>query len=65
MDEEKLNEREKIKSEQDESLNILPESTLISTSQRILNNTSSKTKINIGLSTLFIHNNLINKKNNN
>lgn len=47
MGEEKL-KRVKIKSEKEESLNILPESTLISTSHHILNNNSSKTKINIG-----------------
>ena len=61
LSEEKLTERAKIKSEQEESLNILPESTLISTSQHILNNTLSKTKINIGnigLSNLLKNNSL-------
>ena len=38
LSEEKLTERAKIKSEQEETLNILPESTLISTSQHIMNN---------------------------
>ena len=68
LSEEKLTERAKIKSEQEETLNILPESTLISTSQHILNSNLSKTKINIGsigLSSLINNNNLndINKTN--
>ena len=68
LSEEKLTERAKIKSEQEESLNILPESTLISTSQHILNNNLSKTKINIGsigLSNLLNNNNLNDKNKNN
>ena len=48
LSEEKLTERAKIKSEQEETLNILPESTLISTSQHIINNNLPKGKINIG-----------------
>ena len=67
LSEEKLTERAKIKSEQEETLNILPESTLISTSQHILNNTLSKTKINIGnigLSSLIKNNNLVEKSSN-
>ena len=61
LSEEKLTERAKIKSEQEETLNILPESTLISTAQHILNNTLSKTKINIGnigISNIIKNNNL-------
>ena len=68
LSEEKLTERAKIKSEQEELLNILPESTLISTSQHILNNNLSKTKINIGsigLSDLLNNNNLNDKNKNN
>jgi protein-tyrosine phosphatase len=67
LSEEKLTERAKIKSEQEETLNILPESTLISTSQHILNNTLSKAKINIGnigLSSLIKNNNLVEKSSN-
>ena len=51
LSEEKMTERAKIKSEQEESLNILPESTLISTSQHILNNNNN------------INNNFIKNKN--
>ena len=68
LSEEKLTERAKIKSEQEETLNILPESTLISTSQHILNNNLSKTKINIGnigLSNILNNNNLNDKNKNN
>ncbi len=68
LSEEKLTERAKFKSEQEESLNILPESTLISTSQHILNNNLSKTKINIGsigLSNLLNNNNLNDKNKSN
>ena len=75
LSEEKMTERAKIKSEQEESLNILPESTLISTSQHILNNNNninnnnnllSKTKINIGsigLSNILNNNNNLNNNN--
>ena len=68
LSEEKLTERAKIKSEQEETLNILPESTLISTSQHIINNNLSKTKINIGsigLSSILNNNNLNDKNKNN
>ena len=67
LSEEKLTERAKIKSEQEETLNILPESTLISTSQHILNNNLSKNKINIGSIGLanILNNNNINDKNKN
>ena len=67
LSEEKLTERAKIKSEQEETLNILPESTLISTSQHIMNNNLSKTKINIGsigLSGILNNNNLNDKMKN-
>ena len=63
-----MTERAKIKSEQEETLNILPESTLISTSQHIMNNNISKTKINIGsigLSSILNNNNLNDKNKNN
>ena len=68
ISEEKLTERAKIKSEQEETLNILPESTLISTSQHIINSSLSKTKINvgsIGLSNILNNNNLNDKNKNN
>jgi len=71
LNEEKLTERAKIKSEQEETLNLLPESTLISTSQHILNkmNNLGMNKINLsGLNQLNINpnnnNNNINIKNN-
>ena len=49
LNEEKLTERAKIKSEQEETLNLLPESTLISTSQHIINkmNNLGINKINL------------------
>ena len=67
LSEEKLTERAKIKSEQEETLNILPESTLISTSQHIMNNNLSKTKINIGSIGIsgILNNNNLNDKNKN
>ena len=68
LSEEKLTERAKIKSEQEETLNILPESTLISTSQHIMNSNISKNKINIGsigLSSILNNNNLNDKNKNN
>ena len=61
LSEEKLTERAKIKSEQEETLNILPESTLISTSQHIMNTNIPKGKINIG--TIGIANILNNNSN--
>ena len=63
-----MTERAKIKSEQEETLIILYESTLISTSQHIINSNISKTKINIGniaLSSILNNNNLNNKNKNN
>ena len=60
LNEEKLTERAKIKSEQEETLNLLPESTLISTSQHIINkmNNLGMNKINLsGLNQLNINNN--------
>lgn len=53
ISEEKLTERAKIKSEQEETFNILPESTLILTSQHIINNIGNTNnlglaKINLG-----------------
>ena len=67
LSEEKLTERAKIKSEQEETLNILPESTLISTSQHIINCNLSKTKINIGSigKSSILNNNNLNDKNKN
>ena len=49
LNEEKLTERAKIKSEQEETLNLLPESTLISTSQHIISkmNNLGINKINL------------------
>ena len=49
LNEEKLTERAKIKSEQEENLNLLPESTLISTSKHIINKigNSGINKINL------------------
>ena len=58
LNEEKLTERAKIKSEQEETLNLLPESTLISTSQHIINkmNNLGMNKINLsGLNQLNIN----------
>ena len=49
LSEEKMTERAKIKSEQEENLNVLPESTLISTSQHIINNSNRN---NIGINKL-------------
>ena len=71
LNEEKLTERAKIKSEEEENLNLLPESTLISTSQHIINkmNNLGMNKINIsGLNQLNnnqpnINNNTNNKNN--
>ena len=68
LNEEKLTERAKIKSEQEETLNLLPESTLISTSQHIINkmNNLGMNKINLsGLNQLNINNNTNNNINNN
>ena len=66
ISEEKLTERAKIKSEEEETLNILPESTLITTSQHIINNNLSKTKINVGnIGLSNILNNNLNDKNKN
>ena len=71
LNEEKLTERAKIKSEQEENLNLLPESTLISTSQHIISkmNNLGMNKINLsGLNQLNINqantNNNTNNKNN-
>ena len=71
LNEEKLTERAKLKSEQEETLNLLPESTLISTSQHIINkmNNLGMNKINLsGLNQLNLNqnnnSNNINNKNN-
>ena len=71
LNEEKLTERAKIKSEQEENLNLLPESTLISTSQHIISkmNNLGLNKINLsGLSQPNTNqantNNNLNNKNN-
>ena len=70
LNEEKLTERAKIKSEQEETLNLLPESTLISTSQHIISkmNNLGINKINLsGLNQTNTNqnntNNSINKNN--
>ena len=70
LNEEKLTERAKIKSEQEETLNLLPESTLISTSLHIISkmNNLGMNKINLsGLNQLNINqpntNNTNNKNN--
>lgn len=49
LNEEKLTERAKEKSEQEENLDLLPESTLISTSKHIINkmNNLNVNKINL------------------
>ena len=71
LNEEKLTERAKIKSEQEENLNLLPESTLISTSQHIINkmNNLGMNKINLsGLNQINTNqngNNVPNNKSNN
>ena len=65
LNEEKLTERAKMKSEEEENLNLLPESTLISTSQHIINkmNNLGMNKINLpGLNQL--NNNQPNTNNN-
>ena len=68
LNEEKLTERAKIKSEEEENLNLLPESTLISTSQHIINkmNSLGMNKINLsGLNQQPNNNNNSNNTNNN
>ena len=64
LNEEKLTERAKMKSEQEETLNLLPESTLISTSQHILNKMNNLGMNKINLSGLNQINNNLNSKNN-
>ena len=69
LNEEKLTERAKIKSEQEETLNLLPESTLISTSQHIINKMNNLGINKINLSGLNQENknqsNIINSNNKN
>ena len=67
LNEEKLTERAKIKSEQEETLNLLPESTLISTSQHIITkmNNLGINKINLsGVNQANINHNNNNNPNN-
>ena len=68
LNEEKLTERAKIKSEQEENLNLLPESTLISTSKHIISkmNNLGMNKINLSdLNQLNSNQNNNNEANNN
>ena len=68
LNEEKLTERAKIKSEQEENLNLLPESTLISTSKHIISkmNNLGVNKINLSeLNQLNLNQNDNTNKNNN
>ena len=65
LSEEKLTERAKIKSVQEETLNVLPESTLISTSQHILTNEVNKNILNIPGMANIINNNISNKQDKN
>ena len=65
LNEEKLTERAKIKSEQEENLNLLPESTLISTSKHILNkmNNLGLNKVNLSGINQINNNNLNSNRN--
>ena len=65
LNEEKLTERAKIKSEQEENLNLLPESTLISTSKHIINKINNLGLNKINLSGIIKNNNINNLNNNN
>ena len=64
LNEEKLTERAKIKSEQEENLNLLPESTLISTSKHIINKINNLGLNKINLSGIIKNNNINNLNNN-